>query len=55
MTSYTLFETPIGTCGIAWRDGHIVSTNLPSTSEEATATRIARRMEAVEGEAPEFV
>lgn len=55
MTSYKLFKTLIGTCGIAWRDGHIVSTSLPEASDDATAARIARRMEAVEGEAPEFV
>ena len=55
MTSYTLFKTPIGTCGIAWRNGHVVFTNLPEASEDATAARISRRMEAVEGEPPEFV
>ncbi len=55
MNRYALFQTPIGSCAIAWRDGHVVSTNLPEFSADATAARIASRMEAVEGDAPEFV
>ncbi|MEM1402719.1 MAG: methylated-DNA--[protein]-cysteine S-methyltransferase [Pseudomonadota bacterium] len=55
MNRYTLFETPIGTCAIAWCGGQIVSTNLPEDSDEATAARIVRRAGAVESEAPEFI
>lgn len=44
---YVLFDTPIGVCGIAWRDGdvgaEVVGTNLPEANAAATRARIARR------------
>jgi len=43
---YTLFETAIGTCGIAWRTGDgpvIVSFNLPEATEAEPERRIARK------------
>lgn len=46
MNEYTLFETAIGTCGIAWRTGDapvIVSFNLPEAILAETERRIARK------------
>jgi O-6-methylguanine DNA methyltransferase len=43
---YALFETAIGTCGIAWRAGDapvIVSFNLPERTEAETERRIGRK------------
>jgi len=43
---YTLFETAIGTCGIAWKTGGaplIVSFNLPEATVTDTERRIARK------------
>lgn len=37
---YTLFETAIGRCGIAWSEGGVVLVQLPEQSEEATRARI---------------
>ena len=53
--NFTLFETPIGLCGIAWSGGLIIGTNLPEPSAESTTERIARRAEAVRADAPKFV
>ena len=48
--SYCLFETPLGTCGIAWREpadsaSHAVVTavQLPEATPRATESRFARR------------
>src|SRR5476649_525478 len=43
---YAIFETAIGTCGIAWKTGAsplIVSFNLPEATEQETERRIARK------------
>jgi methylated-DNA-[protein]-cysteine S-methyltransferase len=40
---FSLFPTPIGTCGIAWSDRGIVSVQLPEHDEAATRARLARR------------
>ena len=42
--SYTLFDTAIGRCGIAWRSGLVVSTALPGADEAATARHLLRRL-----------
>jgi methylated-DNA-[protein]-cysteine S-methyltransferase len=53
---YTLFETPIGRCGIAWGPGGISLLQLPEGREAATRARVRERLEGVsEGEPPEFV
>ena len=38
-----LFDTPIGTCGIAWRPGGLVGVQLPEASEDAALRRLRRR------------
>ena len=50
---FTLFDTPIGTCSLVWRDETIVGLRLPEASAAATRTRIKRRWpEAEEQTAP---
>lgn len=54
MTSsgYTLFETPIGTCGLAWSERGICGLQLPGASAAATRSRLARRWPKLEERAP---
>jgi methylated-DNA-[protein]-cysteine S-methyltransferase len=53
---YSLFETAIGACGIAWGPQGIVGVQLPERSEAAAWARLARRFpEAQEGEPPAAV
>jgi len=40
---FAIFETAIGTCGIAWSDGGIVAVQLPERDEGATRSRLAKR------------
>ena len=40
--SYALFETPIGTCGIAWGERGIVAVQLPEPTAAATRVRLLR-------------
>jgi methylated-DNA-[protein]-cysteine S-methyltransferase len=40
--SYCLFETAIGTCGIAWRDAGLTRLQLPEATPAATARRVSR-------------
>lgn len=39
---HTLFDTAIGTCGIAWGPGGIVAVQLPEADAHATRTRMLR-------------
>jgi methylated-DNA-[protein]-cysteine S-methyltransferase len=43
-TRYTLFDTSLGTCAIAWAERGIVRTYLPEPSAEAVRTRLLRRL-----------
>ena len=49
MATCSLFQTAIGTCGIAWDGATIVATQLPERTSMATATRLAARSGAREG------
>jgi methylated-DNA-[protein]-cysteine S-methyltransferase len=40
---YTLFDTAIGRCGIAWTERGIVAACLPDADERRTRARLARR------------
>jgi methylated-DNA-[protein]-cysteine S-methyltransferase len=40
---FALFDTPIGTCSLVWRDDRIVGLRLPEASPAATRGRITRR------------
>jgi methylated-DNA-[protein]-cysteine S-methyltransferase len=41
---FTLFDTPIGRCGIAWSERGIVAAQLPEADDGATRARLARRV-----------
>lgn len=51
-----VFDTPIGSCGIAWSEDAIVGALLPESNETATLNRLRRRHPELEAaEAPEWV
>jgi methylated-DNA-[protein]-cysteine S-methyltransferase len=53
---FTLFDTPIGRCGIAWGGGGIVGVQLPEEDIAATRARLVRRFpDARETAPPESV
>jgi methylated-DNA-[protein]-cysteine S-methyltransferase len=41
--SYTLFETPVGHCALAWNANGLVAVQLPERSVAATEARVRRR------------
>src|SRR5260221_8828213 len=49
---YTLFETPIGRCGVAWSSVGIVAVQLPERHEAATVARLRRRVPKLERSEP---
>ncbi|MCB8820310.1 methylated-DNA--[protein]-cysteine S-methyltransferase [Microvirga rosea] len=54
--AFTLFETAIGTCGIAWGETGIAGLHLPEADVSRSRSRLARRFpDAVEAEPPEAV
>jgi methylated-DNA-[protein]-cysteine S-methyltransferase len=53
---FTLFDTAIGRCGIAWNERGIVAAQLPEADEARTRARLLRRCpQAPEGAPPAFV
>lgn len=53
---FALFDTAIGTCGIAWDGDVVVGAQLPEASREAAIARLSRRAPgAVEAEPPPAV
>ena len=44
-THFTLFDTAIGLCGLAWRDDVIVGVLLPEGGEEKSRARFHRRFD----------
>ena len=51
-TSFALFDTPIGTCSLVWKDQTIVGLRLPEQSASATRARIKRRWPDAEEQTP---
>ena len=49
---YTLFETPIGRCAVAWSAVGIVAVQLPERHEAATVERLRRRVPRLERSEP---
>ncbi len=41
--AFSLFDTPIGACGIVWNAAGIVGLQLPATNADATRARMVRR------------
>lgn len=59
MSSYCLFETPLGTCGIAWRalagsgsQPVVTAVQLPEATPQRTESRIARKSSSRRPSAP---
>jgi methylated-DNA-[protein]-cysteine S-methyltransferase len=50
--SFTLFDTAIGSCGIAWGERGIFAVQLPMSSEDKTRKRIHQRFGDIEENAP---
>ena len=50
MTHFSLFPTPLGDCGIAWRNDTVVATHLPEENSADTSRRLAARTGATKGE-----
>jgi methylated-DNA-[protein]-cysteine S-methyltransferase len=46
MSGYSIFETAIGTCGIAWGDAGVLGVQLPESTPDDTRRRLARRFPA---------
>jgi methylated-DNA-[protein]-cysteine S-methyltransferase len=44
MAGHTLFDTPLGRCGIAWSDRGVLAVQLPEASDAATRARLRRRL-----------
>lgn len=43
-SGHTLFDTPLGTCGIAWGPAGITAVQLPEPTPEDTRTRLLRNL-----------
>lgn len=52
VTAFALFETAIGTCGIAWTERGVVGVQLPEQDPSATRARLRRRYPAAREDAP---
>jgi methylated-DNA-[protein]-cysteine S-methyltransferase len=50
--SFTVFDTAIGSCGIAWGERGIVAVQLPMSSEDKTRKRIHQRFGDIEETVP---
>lgn len=44
VTGHALFDTPLGTCGIAWGPAGITAVQLPEPDAEATRARLLRNL-----------
>ena len=55
-SGYTLFDTPIGRCGIAWGANGLIGLQLPEADDRAAGARLRRRFPALDrAEPPEPV
>jgi methylated-DNA-[protein]-cysteine S-methyltransferase len=52
MTSYALFGTAIGTCGLAWGDAGLLGLQLPEETVEATRARLTKHLDQPEEGTP---
>jgi methylated-DNA-[protein]-cysteine S-methyltransferase len=53
---FTIFETAVGPCGIAWGERGVVGVQLPEANAQAVRSRLARRFpDAAEAPPPEAV
>src|ERR1700744_4804213 len=49
---YTIFDTPLGQCGIAWNARGIVGLQLPEASETATKAKLLDKIGEAEAAVP---
>jgi|SRR5215467_2750725 len=49
---FTLFETALGRCGVAWNDRGIAQVQLPERDDGATSKRITKRLPSARRETP---
>ncbi|WP_309682432.1 methylated-DNA--[protein]-cysteine S-methyltransferase [Polaromonas sp.] len=49
---FTLFDTPLGRCGISWGPAGVTGVQLPESSEAATRARLLRRFPGLPALAP---
>ena len=52
MTAYTLFDTAIGRCGIAWSEDGVAALQLPEKTNSATRLRLLRHCPEAEEASP---
>lgn len=52
MTSFALFDTAIGACGIVWGEGGIVGMQLPEPRDDQARARLTKRYPGAEEAAP---
>ena len=52
MVTFSLFQTSLGACGIAWSGNLVAATALPEESDTRTAGRLRSRTGATEGRPP---
>jgi methylated-DNA-[protein]-cysteine S-methyltransferase len=52
MDGYTLFDTALGRCGIAWSDRGIAAVELPAPDDDATRRRLRRALPGAHEDAP---
>lgn len=50
--NFTLFDTPIGTCGLVWSGRGIAGLQLPEATAQATRSRVKRRWPGVTETSP---
>jgi methylated-DNA-[protein]-cysteine S-methyltransferase len=50
--SFTLFDTPIGRCGLAWAERGVAGVQLPEPDEAGTRARLLRRFPGAREAAP---
>ena len=43
LIGYTLFDTPVGRCGLAWRDDALAAAQLPEHDDARTLARLLGR------------
>ena len=51
-SSYIVFDTPLGRCGIAWRGARVVATSLPESDDGRVVAALRRHAPALEPGVP---
>ncbi|NEX93859.1 methylated-DNA--[protein]-cysteine S-methyltransferase [Caulobacter sp. 17J65-9] len=49
---YTLFDTAVGRCGLAWSEAGVAAVSLPEGDDAATRARLLKRCPAAQEQAP---